>query len=397
MLSIQPSITPVSLLNLGYMELYLSCYVSMCTSTLTSNQCTEGRPLCANCNRLGVACIYPSTESQSSSPGALVSAAISHMTAGIESPGEQPLSMLDLELLHCYINDFIPSSVLQTDMIPIFTKTYVDIGLSEAYVLHTLLAISALHLYWKNPSRTELFARATSLQATALRLAQPHIVHLSQKHCMGVFVFSSFTAHFALAEVMLNPHDSSSLRDPVEEIINCFQLTRGVATVVAPFWTYLQASCLSPIFEYEDNRSELLPFLERDFPTYASVRELARGQEYPERRDACIHAVELLFLYISILRSNPESHPSFRIILSWPVEVRKPYMEMISERDPFALVVLAYYAVLMQSRDYIPYITNAWPRYIMDYVDGALGDEWEPYLAWPRHEVKVRSTVVDAN
>ena len=327
---------------------------------------------------------------QAASPSTLVSSAISHIhIPDGEGPWNQQPAMADLELLHNYTTSAIPSLFPQPEAVKIFTDDYVRIGLSRPYVLDALLAVSALHLYSKDRSRKDLFTRASALQSAALQLAQPHIVKLSLEHCIGVFIFSSFTAIFALAEVMLNPHDGA--RDMVEETTNCFQLARGIKTVVAPFWPHIRDSFLAPLFMYSDNRADLLPYLEQEYPTLRSLKAIALHQSTEERRHACTHAIDVLFLYIAILRSNSEDHPCSKLILSWMVEVQTPYMEMLSERNPFALVILAHYAVLMKTRPRAWHIVG-WPAELLNYIEGHLetnwdGEEWTDLLRWPQAQI----------
>lgn len=183
-------------------------------------------PRCGNCSRLELTCsfIQPAVL-QASSPSSLITVAISHMHPG--GPG-QPLPIVDLELLHNFMVHTVRSMELGVEARQIVIDKYVGLGFTKPYVLYTILAISALHLLSQDRSRTELFAKATSLQSTALQLVQPHIANLTEDDALGVMAFSSFTAMFARAEVILNPYTLP--RDPIESCVECFQLVVSISS-----------------------------------------------------------------------------------------------------------------------------------------------------------------------
>lgn len=151
------------------------------------HKCNEVRPICSNCERLKTPCSLATTPSPSVlSPASQVAGAMSHNLLGYErGQTTQSSNLLDLELMHhgitCTAKAFgneeedPAKSVLQ---------------FSYHYLLHASLALSALHLFSKQPSRTELFVQASSHQDTALSLVRPHIADLTEEHSVPVLMFS---------------------------------------------------------------------------------------------------------------------------------------------------------------------------------------------------------------
>lgn len=316
-----------------------------------------------------------------------------------QGPWNRPLAMEDLELLHNYTTRTVSSLLPDEELSTIYTEGYVQLGFSKHYVMHSILAISALHLYSQDRTRTELFSRATSLQSGALRLAQPHIANLSEEHSIGLFVFASFTAVFSLAEVMLNPYEKWQERDPIDELINCAQLSKGVQTVIAPFWENIRHSWLGPLFHSEDNRDELLPRLKQDFPMLLTMRSLALEQETVEQQNACLQAVDKLFLYLSIVLSSPgggvtpKYQTKSRHIMSWLVELHGCVLDLLAERNVFTLILMAYFAALVHERDFM-WNMAGWPEVLINHIDGLLDsvEDRDVLLAWPKERVLGKSS-----
>ncbi|KAL2007580.1 hypothetical protein VTN00DRAFT_9018 [Thermoascus crustaceus] len=113
------------------------------------------------------------------------------------SPTDRINGLKELHLLHnfivasCHFNlDKEPSLPHENDA--------VALGFSRHYLLHSIIALSALHLFSMGPSspqRKRYYYQATSHQDAAIRQARPHLVHLSEEHCEAhVLVFGVYIA-----------------------------------------------------------------------------------------------------------------------------------------------------------------------------------------------------------
>ena len=71
---------------------------------------------------------------------------------------------------------------------------------------------------------------------------------------------------------------------------------------------------------------------------------------------------------------------------TWPITISAEYTELLDERRPEALVVMAYFSILLHGRRSFWAVGNA-GRYLLAAVDEYLGERWAEWLAVPKEMV----------
>ncbi|KAI5273458.1 hypothetical protein E4T47_03374 [Aureobasidium subglaciale] len=348
-------------------------------------KCNEVRPQCGNCQRLDITCSLAPRAADPCPP------LPSHLstplgTPPIIQPATQPLSLLDLELYHHFVYHYSASLIPDVDLRNDVFEKILEHSLSYEFLMHNFMALSALHLYSKNRSRSELFDRACYLQGIAIQQVQPIIANLSEQDSLAALLFSSHTSAFGLAEFMLNPHHDDT--DPIDKIVECFQLSRGIKVVVSPFWPYLSQTWLKQLLSRRDNKEDSVrATLASEFPTYSMVRSLAFGQEDTERRKCCLETIEDIFTSIGAVLQHPEDYPtSAHLIDQWVVRLPNEFKDMLVERRPVALIILAYWAVLTTINPR-PWHLRGLAEVLITRIENILGGEWAEFLRWPREKI----------
>lgn len=264
------------------------------------------------------------------------------------------------------------------------------LGLSHPYVLHSLLGLAALQLFSEDRSRAELYALSCTHNDAALRLARPHILHPTTEHADALFHFAATTSVHAVAEPMLRPRDvgRGQEADYVGDLLRSFEIDRGVRAVVVAHLDHLQSTGSVDHSKFTDNRDEVAPSLEQDYPQLGKLRDFIRQQcSEPSVVAGCIASVDLLFLSIAVLKANPENHSCIRLIQTWPTDIDKPVLDMCHARHPVALVILAHYAVMMSLRPSF-WAFDRWPGAILENVEARLDARYSDMLCWPRAQIR---------
>ncbi|KAI4763667.1 hypothetical protein E4T52_04370 [Aureobasidium sp. EXF-3400] len=358
---------------------------SMRRSHHSHTKCNEVKPQCGNCQRLDINCSFapqaanprPSFASQLSTPLG---------TPPVIQPSTQPLGLLDLELYHHFVYHYSASLVPDPELRAEIFEKVLEHSLSYDFLIHNFMALSALHMYSKDRFRSELFDRACYLQGVAIQLVQPVIANLRQRDSIAALMFSSHTSAFGLAEYMLNPHHDDT--DPIDKIVECFQLSRGIKLVVSPHWPYLSQTWLNRLFRSgSGNEDRIRATLASIFPTYSMVRSLAFGQEDADRRKCCLETIEDIFTFIGASMHHPQDYPtSAHLIDQWAVKLPPVFKDMLVERKPIALIILAYWAVLT-SINPRPWHLRGLAEVLIARIQDILGEEWAEFLRWPREQV----------
>ncbi|KAI5201488.1 hypothetical protein E4T38_06078 [Aureobasidium subglaciale] len=263
----------------------------------------------------------------------------------------------------------------------------VDLANTHDYVLHNCLALSALQIFHGDSTRTELWERACYLQGIAIEQVQPTLINMTQDDAIPSLIFASNTAAFSRCEYILNPHSYTDDMDPIDKIIESFQLSRGISLVASKYWPFLKHSWINHNIPdiVDDMEEEMRQSLKSRFPVYSSVKSLALGLEDAQRRQVCVELIEKTFRYIAHLMSDGHKYPSLIYLVdAWSVTIPAEYREMLEERRPVALIILAYYAVMISLASEVWHL-EAWPTLLINRITETLGKEWEEeFLRWPR-------------
>ncbi|KAF3018477.1 hypothetical protein E8E14_008942 [Neopestalotiopsis sp. 37M] len=309
----------------------------------------------------------------------------------------RPLPCFDvrhLVLLH-HLESFImqPSSLLAwagADAARVFYNAVFKSAVAEQFLMHELLAFAALHLSTQqsdNASRADYLRQATELQTCALALFNATKHNVSSENCMALFMFSSLTGLHTLFEAVVSCTDSNSMLD---KTIHYLKLHRGVGAVTSQSWHTLRHSAISRIMDAieagdqlyrqqlgeTDNECNRLAGLVR-----ASSDKLGEG---PHK--TCQEAVNVLHWVCGVRRTVPEPFPS-HLILAWPIRISAEFIELLEQRQPIPLIILAHWAVLLHfDRDF--WVFGDAGRQIIKPILGYLGSYWDEWLDLPRSVVE---------
>lgn len=81
------------------------------------------------------------------------------------------------------------------------------------------------------------------------------------------------------------------------------------------------------------------------------------------------------------------THPPYQIQYSeaalrvWTGSISQDFVDMIHERDPRALVILAYYCVLLKKHNHVWYLRGLGTG-LLENIRHVLGIEWQHWIQW---------------
>jgi Fungal Zn(2)-Cys(6) binuclear cluster domain/Fungal specific transcription factor domain len=183
-------------------------------------QCNEEWPICSNCTQHSDQCSF-STRSRPSGPPSNVttlklgedlmdfghpsrssSLAIATDTpkSALDSRLESVFSLVDLELLHNY--ETLTSHTLSgIPQMQTFMRVDVPrIGFAHPFMLHSLLAICALHLaHFKKDVRDFYTSQAEKHYEIALGTATTLLPNINRENCAALYMFAAFCATYTMA------------------------------------------------------------------------------------------------------------------------------------------------------------------------------------------------------
>jgi hypothetical protein len=242
------------------------------------------------------------------------------------------------------------------------------------------LALSALHLSTLYPDEKEFYQnQAAGLQTQALSIFNSSQPTVDPSNCASMLLFSSFISMHVFFNAATSAGHHSEFLD---KFITYLHVHRGVRIIMSGSWHLILqseiASIIPDIPETEPQSSErecdiLGKLFDSTDLNQASI-------------DTCRSAIDHLQWVYDLDRAKPDLKTGVHMVFAWPVLVSAEYTNLLSKRNPEALIILAYYAVLLHLRRGV-WIVGDTGRALIQSISTLLGTYWEPWLAWPNSTI----------
>ncbi|MCJ1442886.1 MAG: hypothetical protein MMC23_003383 [Stictis urceolatum] len=361
-----------------------------------------------------------SAPSQPSRSNALSPSIASAPSEGIFTAAERDnLRLMRYYMLFVYkqINGDPKQFALWRDYIP-------ELAFQHDYLLHMVLAMSALHMAITNPPSTSpphstpmspesslhtppsasagpssphsstsnpstsLSASPTALalhhHTLGLSLFRPNVSNVTPSTIQPLFAFSCLLAIFAFGA----PRASQHPPDILPEIIHSISLLRGTGTIVRQGTELLKTSPMAALmlpFPH-DPHGPLPPRLEAAL-AHLAAKNVSAHVGSPEIRDAYTQALAVLRNAFLLADERPGSG---MVVVPFSIFLPDRVALGLRAGEPMALVLLAYYAVLLHQLQ-----NSVWLKGLGRRVVGAVWDEvgegWRECLGWAVGEVQGES------
>ncbi|KAI1128028.1 hypothetical protein F5Y10DRAFT_241658 [Nemania abortiva] len=365
-------------------------------------KCDEVHPSCVNCSSSNLRCSFldllPSPPSSSSSCSGELSlrtsthssySNTSHVQPQLPAPGGvgYPLFTLeDFELLH-HAQSRLVLSVDMSDSNARRLWTFVfERAIQSPYLLDQMLALSAAHMSTLCLGRKDHFRQhASRLQTRSLTLLNSGYNRRQDpdNESLAVFLHSSMLGLHLLFDTVQCLDESAVVLD---KFISYLSIHRGVRAVLTKeVWLTVQSQIL-PLME-----GGILDPAENDDSGYEAefdaLKSLVKGSDLrASSAEACYEAIGSLRWAFAIHRRDPKSRP--QSATAWPIIIPAEFLDLLRQRRPEALVILAHYAVLMHlARDF--WIFGSGGQLLICSISSYLGTFWAQWLAWPNEEVNI--------
>ena len=254
-------------------------------------------------------------------------------------------------------------------------------GLKFPYLLYQLLAYSARHLAFLHPSRaTSHLDQAFKLQTQAISLFNASISRdaVLETNCAAVLLFSSILGHHVLADTLCK-RDTDGIDTFSTHFLHCIELQVGVHTVAIQAWPLLMKTELQSVLTNSASFTSREPKGLQCADLVARIESATSLCE--EEKQACQDAIGFLQVgFDAIGNENVEDEAHrYQMLCSWTMLLSPKFKQFLAAKQPEALVVLAYYAVLLHHGRSLWQVGDA-GVYLFGIIRQYLGSQWDDWL-----------------
>lgn len=284
-----------------------------------------------------------------------------------------------MELLHHWCTNTYATMTDVPDQLEIWKTTAVKIGFSYPFLLNEILAIAALHMATcgKSGGRDFWQTRAMELQSLALNGFNSMERQVDESNCIAILLFSALLGSHLLGDYSHHLPPGSHYLD---HVVKCVGLLRNVRSLLLTEWTpFLRASSIGSLMMTRNPQPPYVGIPDECRELTAMIRQSDLGASSIEAYDA---AIDRLFWLFDLAEVLSEIHETPRSVFAWPVQLRDEYMSLLNQRQPEALIILAYYGVILHC------YRKAWcighsGASLIRAIDGQIGIYWSRWLGWP--------------
>jgi hypothetical protein len=287
-----------------------------------------------------------------------------------------------------------PDGSLNTDYRDLWCNVVPELAFAHPFLLHALLAVSAVHLLLTNPS---LNSTATSASGSIANLAQHH--HLQSLPLLrdalsapadgnltittALFAAGALMALFAFGHSQI-PADSTSLAalSAIDEFVQALTMLRGMSAIVHSAPGSLESTPFKVMFPREpsDPTVPLSPATEGYFAALKAAHARTIWPGGHGEAEAYAAAIEILRYTFLLYREEPGRQGAAVPFAVW---LPQPVLSGIRDHQPIALCLVAGYATILHWLREDLWI-QGWGRRVMGGLRvGLASNEWEEVIAWP--------------
>lgn len=285
------------------------------------------------------------------------------------------VNMVHAELLHHFLTD---AEMVHSLAHTIARDIVMQQALREPYLLHQVLAMSALHLSIVRPHDSAFYHnQAIQLQNHALTMFNSIDIdqfNSSVEPRVPGFIFSAVLGIHALCDMLSNR--DADFSSALARYVGYLRLHRGVYQVMDGHWEEIRETDLKPIIDAGRNWYEMDGVGHECDDLQARIAAAGLDDETLAGTQKAISWVQCVFDG----RADPVGR--FHLLISWGVMIPKPFSELIEAGRPEAIVVLAYYFVALHQCRSIWMIRDS-GRYLFNLLVGYLPPEWSEWLEKP--------------
>lgn len=267
----------------------------------------------------------------------------------------------------------------------------VKLALKHEFLLRGILAVAAFHMAHLYPHRkAEYEVIGTTHHSLGLAEFQDTLAHVDETNCHALFAFSCLLIVLAFATGSKEKPD-----DFTHEVLHWFYLLRGANIVLNMHHDTIACSFLKPLLDEMAHVENTAAYRFADTDQITKLFRVCSSPEHDKETaqaiDLAIHSLLSTFIQASLLRTRGDGTVLATFI--WPINLSPRFLDLLSEKQPEALVILAHYCVLIhwgETKAEDLWFIAGWAGFMLETIKELIPDAWQEQLEWPSMMIRIK-------
>ncbi|KAI1470146.1 uncharacterized protein F4812DRAFT_315757 [Daldinia caldariorum] len=358
-------------------------------------KCNEQKPICYNCKRHDLPCIYDRDASAKAFEKSTLAQSPPYKSEESDPPESRTRRMTETRLMHQYIIETGESLAIDLHTRDLLSRIVPKYALNSDALLYSMYALSALHLA-KLGRGEEIVGGAENAAnmyySMAVREHKEELSNVNRETADAVCLTSCLIRAVALLQL-----EGRSLQ-PYTPPWQCFALIQASTSTFVEVVKRMGPDPQSPVFQLiKDTRNIHNNGKPPDIRDYDRLRHLMnrpdeiRALEPWDEDIQAAYEVTLAYLCTIFDLIDEQAPPTaiLRRLIMFPMLARRRFVELIQEGASRSLVILAHYFALLTKFEHIWWVASVGADELRA-IAGVLPDIWQGLLAWPLKAIETK-------
>jgi hypothetical protein len=298
------------------------------------------------------------------------------------------ISLVDLQLFHHFtISTYKLMREEGDDTQDVWQKHLPEWGVEFPSILHLILALSALHLAHEKPEQREQYIeKADNRFNFGVRSVTAVLSQLNEDNCQKIYMAAALICFIYFAR---GPRPGEYLifseSGPSEWLV----LMNGVKIIVQSYHAKVFSGLLEPKGDKISYKTTPAMLSERHEHRVhlQSVQRLIEEEVLDlNEKEMGISAIQDLFNIMDEVyervSGGKDGGSLMDLVIGWLYRRPEEFVHLLEQKEPRALVILAYWAVLLKYME-SAWFMKGWPEHVMTGISGSLHLDYWTWIEWP--------------
>jgi hypothetical protein len=180
----------------------------------------------------------------------------------------------------------------------------------------------------------------------------------------------------------MDPHSAGKGDGTVEWV----WLLRGVRSVLTCSYSWIMEGPLGDLLHLEDYTQSLANENPEDTARFTALEQLWESGYTPDEVDSFKNTLDTLKKIYTMLSLHGGHLDAVSAVLNWPIRAPEVYLQMVNNKQPEALILLAHYCLLLNKVDKFWWMRGM-SRHLLQTIHRTLGEKWESWISWPLRDL----------
>lgn len=293
--------------------------------------------------------------------------------------------------MHQFATDTYQSLCVSDDEIRTWQVLVPRLALKHRYLMNGILALASLHIATTLEPAKALVYIDTGLEYHSLSLEpfRRAIDNLAPENCDAAFAHSVITTAISLALPQLTMTRENAAR-MTDNMTTVFELLQGVKKILTIGQSWINLKLFSQGAFWKNTTATLDAETDNALNQLATLNEQTRANGDEIQFSINSNAINHLRHCFTKFAASSDPAP----VLAWLAAVDKGFVDSLRRRQPFSLLVLAYWGLLLaELNGQRWWALNSGRALITELLDALSAEDllWESCLGWVQQRIASKS------